>query len=224
MGGLVDSTGPDWGETRVSQIPHSSTRVSLLVRVANAGPVDQEAWREFATYYGARMYTWCQRWGLQPADAQDVTQQVLVKLASVLRTFAYDPARSFRAWLRTLTHHAWQDFLTAQRRAVPGSGDSAVLERLATEPARDDFRRCLEEAFDHELLEQACEEVRRQVQPATWEAFRLTAFENVPAVEVARRLNKKLLTVYSLRSKVQRLLREQVRRLGGEETPPAEAP
>jgi RNA polymerase sigma-70 factor (ECF subfamily) len=159
------------------------------------------------------MYQWCLRWGLQHADAQDVTQHVLVKLASVLRNFAYDPARSFRAWLRTLTHHAWQDFLSAQRRAGAGSGDSAVRERLATEPARDDFRHCLEEAFDHELLELASETVRGLVQPDTWEAFRLTAVEGVPAVEAARRLNKKIATVYVLRSKVQKLLREELQRL-----------
>jgi len=171
------------------------------------------------------MYQWCLRWGLQHADAQDVTQQVLVKLALTLRGFAYDPARSFRAWLRTLTHHAWQDFLTAQHRAVPGSGDSAILERLATEPARDDFRRCLKEAFDHELLEQAIDAVCRQVQPATWEAFRLTAFDEVPPVEAARRLNKKVATVYVLRSKVQKLLRAELQRLRGEDDPlPLDSP
>jgi RNA polymerase sigma factor (sigma-70 family) len=204
--------------------PDSSTRVSLLIRVAQLGPIDQQAWREFVTYYGAKMYQWCQGWGLQDADAQDVTQQILLKLASILRTFTYDPARSFRAWLRTLTHHAWHDVLTVQHRAIPGSGDSGVVQRLLSIPARDDFCQRLEEAFDHELLQQAIDEVRTRVQPATWEAFRLTAFENIPPIEVACRLNKKVATVYMLRSKVQKMLRAELQRLGGKDAPePASA-
>ena len=181
--------------------------------------MDQDAWREFATYYGGRMYQWCLRWGLQDADARDVAQQVLLKLASVLRGFSYDPARSFRGWLRTLTHHAWQDFLTAGRRAVSGSGDSAVLERLASLPARDDFCSALEEAFDQEVLQQAIDAVRSRVQPATWEAFRLTALDGVSPGEVASRLNKTVGAVYMMRSRFQNLLREEVQRLSGEDGP-----
>ena len=32
----------------------------------------------------------------QEADAKDVTQMVLVRLAERMRTFAYDPSKSFR--------------------------------------------------------------------------------------------------------------------------------
>jgi RNA polymerase sigma-70 factor (ECF subfamily) len=46
--------------------------------------------------------------------------------------------------------------------------------------------------------------------PATWDAFRLTALENRPAAEVAKLLGKQVCTVYSLRSKVQKLLQEDV--------------
>ena len=53
-------------------------------------------------YYAPAIYRWCVRRGLQDTDAQDVTQQVLLQLATKLPAFTYDPARSFRAWLRTL--------------------------------------------------------------------------------------------------------------------------
>ena len=48
--------------------------------------------------YRPQVYGWCLKWGLQGADADDVTQQVLVKLIETMRTFRYDPARRFRAW------------------------------------------------------------------------------------------------------------------------------
>ena len=39
-----------------------------------------------------------------------------------MRTFHYDPAKSFRAYLKTLARYAWCDFLEASRR--PGAGSA----------------------------------------------------------------------------------------------------
>src|SRR5262245_5031384 len=107
----------------------SGTRVTLLGRLRR-DPGDQKAWAEFVAHYGQRIYAWCRRWSLQEADAQDVTQNVLLRLAQKLKDFSYDPSRSFRAWLKTLTQRAWSDFVAARGRAGLGSGDSQVLQQL----------------------------------------------------------------------------------------------
>jgi DNA-directed RNA polymerase specialized sigma24 family protein len=105
---------------------------------------------------------------MQPADAEDIAQSVLLKLAAYLRTFSYDPARRFRGLLRTLTHHAWSDFVESWRRAVPGSGDSAIADILDTIPARDDLVGRLEAGFDQELLDLAGARERERVDAHTW--------------------------------------------------------
>src|SRR5262249_28760815 len=69
------------------------THVSLLGRLRR-DPTNQAAWAEFVEHYGGKIYAWCRRWNLQEADAQDVTQNVLLRLAQKMRDFAYDPARS----------------------------------------------------------------------------------------------------------------------------------
>src|SRR5215510_6259171 len=120
------------------------TSVTLLDRVRPA-PADQEAWNEFVERYGRKIYGWCRQWGLQEADAEDVTQDVLLRLAAKLRDFAYDPSRSFRAWLKTLTHYAWSDFLAARRRVTLGSGDGGVVPVLERLEVRHDLTRRLEE-------------------------------------------------------------------------------
>src|SRR5262245_36651884 len=148
----------------------SGTRVSLLGRLRR-NPGDEKAWGEFVEYYGVRIYDWCLRWRLQEADAQDVTQNVLLKLAGRLCEFQYDPSRSFRAWLKTVTHHAWSDFVLANKRPGQGGSDSAVLANLE---ARDDLERRLQEQFDQDLLAEAMIRARLRVAPQTWEAFRLT--------------------------------------------------
>ena len=190
---------------------HAETRLSLLVRLTRSGPSDEHAWREFVDYYAPVIYQWCVRRGLQDTDAQDVTQQVLLKLAVKLPSFQYDPSRSFRFWLRTLTYHAWADFLS-EREGV-ASGHPSEWAALATAEAREDLLRRIEDEFDLELLEQAMAQVRGRVEPGTWEAFRLTALEGVPAAEAARRLGKQVANVYVLRSNVQKLLQAAVAEL-----------
>ena len=118
---------------------------------------------------------------------------------------------SFPSWLRTLTYHAWADFLSG--RDGVANGHPTAWAALTTVEARDDLLRRIEDEFDLELLEQAMARVRQRVEPATWEAFRLTALEGVPAAEVARRLGKQVATVYVLRSNVQKLLQAAVAEL-----------
>jgi RNA polymerase sigma-70 factor (ECF subfamily) len=100
------------------------------------------------------------------------------------------------------------------RRPGAGSGDSAVLDRLQTVEARDDLVRRLDEEFDQELLAEAADRVRRRVEPHTWEAFRLTALERLSGAAAAEQLGMKLATVFKAKSKVQKMLQEEVARLG----------
>src|SRR5258708_6420519 len=95
------------------------TRASLLARLAQS-PADQASWAQFVARYGPQIGSWCRHWGLQEADAQDISQAVLALLASKLQSFVYDPQRRFRSWLKLLTRHAWSDLIAARRQQVPG--------------------------------------------------------------------------------------------------------
>ena len=131
--------------------PEGQTSKSLLERLRQGS--DQTAWTEFVHRYGQQIYRWCRAFGLQEADAEDVTQTVLVKLTDKLRAFCYDPSRSFRAYLKTLTHYAWCDFLELHNRPGAGTGDSAMVQTLQTVQARDDLVQLLNAEFDQELLD-----------------------------------------------------------------------
>jgi RNA polymerase sigma-70 factor (ECF subfamily) len=191
---------------------NSETRISLLQQLRR-DPSDPRAWAEFVDQYGGKVLGWCRAWGLQDADAQDVTQTVLLKLAVRLRDFDYDPARSFRAWLKTVARHAWLAFVEDRRRHGPGSGDTRVLEQLLSVAARDDLVGRLEEAFDRELLEEAVRRVRLRVEPRTWEAFRLTAQEGLSGAEASARIGMRVSQVYVAKKRVQEMLREEIRGL-----------
>jgi RNA polymerase sigma-70 factor (ECF subfamily) len=189
-----------------------ATSPTLLGRLGRS-PTDQAAWAAFIDRYGPKIFAWCQHWKLQQADAEDVTQMVLLKLSRCLTTFAYDPSKSFRAWLKTLTRNALADFLESRKAAMVGSGDTQVLQRLASIEARDNLEARLEREFDNELLDEAMARVQLRVTAEKWEVFRLLALEQLPGAEVAQRVKMKVATVYVVRSKVQKMLEEEIRKL-----------
>jgi RNA polymerase sigma-70 factor (ECF subfamily) len=190
----------------------SGTRITLLGRLRR-DPTNQSAWGEFVEHYGSKIYGWCRKWNLQEADAQDVTQMVLLKLALKMREFSYDPSRSFRAWLKTLTHHAWSDFVESRQRPGRGSGDSQVGDMLQSVTARDDLIKHLEAEFDREILEEAMVRVRLRVAPQTWSAFTLTALEGLSGADAAERIPMQVAQVYIAKRRVQKMLQEEVAKL-----------
>jgi RNA polymerase sigma factor (sigma-70 family) len=189
----------------------STTSITLLGRLASSPP-DQAAWCDFVDRYGPRILHWGRAWGLQEADLFDVSQAVLAKLLVQMGRFQYDPAGSFRGWLRTLVERASLDLLSARRRIV-GGGTEETVQILSNLEARDDLVRRLEHEFDLELLEAATQIIRERVAPKTWEAYHLTARLGCPAPDVAARLGMRVGTVYQAKGNVTRLLQEEVRKL-----------
>jgi RNA polymerase sigma-70 factor (ECF subfamily) len=188
------------------------TRLTLLRRLQHDDPA---AWNEFEALYGPRICQWCRHWRLQDADMLDVKQAVLLKLAQQVIDKRFNPAKqkSFRGWLKTVTYHAWCDYVSACQRAGRGSGDSGVRAVLESQEAGDSLVRSIDEDYERALYEEASTRVRDRVAPHTWEAFRLTAREGLSGAEAAARLNMKVATVFTAKNQVKRMLQEEVRKL-----------
>jgi RNA polymerase sigma-70 factor (ECF subfamily) len=194
----------------------SHTSATLLGRLRQVPP-DQAAWARFADRYGRKIYGWCRQWNLQEADAEDVTQGVLLKLAEKMRAFEYDPTRSFRGWLKTVARHAWLDSCSAGKAAV-AAGGSQALGMLQTVEAREDLVERLGDEFDRELLDEAMARVRQRVVPRTWEAFERTALRGESGAAAAKALDMKVATVFVARSKVQKMLQQELSQLDAPES------
>ncbi len=195
--------------------PSLRTSVSLLGRIRK-DEKDPQAWREFVDRYGRHIYAWCLNRRLQPADAEDVTQQVLVKLAQRLGTFEYDRNQTFRGWLRRITENAVTDFFRESRARKGTERTIDGLEELDRLEAREDLTTRLGDAFDLELLDVAKARVRLRVEPRRWRAWELTAVEQVKGEAVAEQLDMKLPTVYSSRYQVQKMIADEVKELEAE--------
>jgi len=187
-----------------------TTRPSLLARIKNTG--DRQAWAEFVDIYAPLIYGFAQNKGLQDADAADLTQEVLGAVARSAARLEYDPARgTFRGWLFTVVRHKLSNFGVAQRRHQPGSGDTDLNRRLEQHPAPTaDEAAAWESEYERQLFTLACEQVRRDFQESTWQAFWRTAIQGTSGKQVAGDLGITSAAVYLAKRRVIARLRQQI--------------
>ena len=192
---------------------NSATRQSLLWRVRDLS--DRAAWQDFVECYAPRIFAWCLRYRLQDADAADATQTVLMKLVEGLRSFEYDLQRGrFRGWLKTVTRHVSADVARSWRERGTGNSEFLLtLENLEQPDAADTLYEEVELGYQRELLRRASIVVRLRVQPRTWGAYRLTCEEHIAAPHVAQQLAMPVSEVYVAKSRVLKMLREEIRKI-----------
>ena len=196
--------------------PESSTSVSLLLLLKDSEQLEL-GWSAFIGRYGPRIYQWCLNRNLQPSDAEDVTQNVLVKLAQRMQTFQYDPAQSFRGWLNRVTQNAVNDFFEERSRhpCRTSVANQNGPDHLDSVVAREDLLCQLKEAFDLELLEEAVCRVRNRVSGPRFRAWELAAKERLSGAEIGKQLDMPVASVYTAKNQVQKLIRQEIKLLEG---------
>jgi RNA polymerase sigma factor (sigma-70 family) len=187
-----------------------ATRASLLVRLRD--PRDQDAWQEFFQMYSSVIYGYARRQGMQDADAADLMQDVLRRVASSADKLDYDPRRgTFRGWLFTVTRNRFYDLIDRKRKQVQATGGSDMVEQLNRQPATDDGAAdAWEQEYQQGILRWAMDRVRGEFQEVTWKAFILTAMEGKSPQTVAAQLQTSAGSVYVAKSRVLARLRTEV--------------
>ena len=178
-----------------------STRPSLLVRLRDSR--DGAAWAQFVAVYGPLVYGFARKQGLQDADAADLSQDVLGAVAGAVGRLEYDPRRgTFRGWLFTIVRRQLSNWRRARKNRPHASGDSSTHRRLEQCAVAAATEAEWEAEWQERVFAWACEQVRRDVTAATWEAFRRTAIDGQPGKQVAADLGLSVAAVYHARSRV----------------------
>jgi RNA polymerase sigma factor (sigma-70 family) len=193
-----------------------ATRPSLLVRLRNLQ--DQRSWEEFYVIYHPLVFRMARNQGFQDADASELTQEVFMAVASAIERWDPDPERgSFRGWLFRIARNMMINWVAYQRRHPGGTGDSEIHKFLAGQPDPHETDEQDSAVFEREYKRQAftwaVEQIRNEFRENTWQAFWLSSVENLPVVEVAKRLKISAGAVYIARSRVMARLREKIEAL-----------
>ena len=178
------------------------TSASLLERLRQPDAV--QAWERFVELYGPLIHTWARRTGLQNADADDLVQEVFVRLRQELPKFLYDRSRSFRAWLRVVTMNVWRNQCRqAARRpmALPAGVEPTLPDAVAG---------FWEDEFGRELVARAAAVMRQDFEEHTWKAFWGVVVDGKSYAAVAAELGMTETAVGVARWRVKQRLREEL--------------
>ena len=191
-----------------------TTHATLLARLADG--VDPAAWREFHDRYADLLRGFARRYGLQPADCDDATQEILLALAKSVGKFQYDPAKGkFRSYLKTVALRTVFRILRQKKAARTlelsgeevdaAAGDSATEEYWEQEWRQYHVRRAMRR------LESEFNEQHRMV-------FSHYAVKGLPASKTAAELGLSVDQVYQAKSRILRrlsaLIAEQIEEEG----------
>ena len=112
--------------------------VAMLVRRCLAG--DAVAWEQIVRQYNRRIYNICYRFAGSPDDAQDLTQEVFIKMYRTLNS--YDVGRgAFMTWVTTITRNLLVDhFRKSKQDRMTDSMDTAASEHEDALPLSEQIR------------------------------------------------------------------------------------
>jgi RNA polymerase sigma-70 factor (ECF subfamily) len=200
----------------MSQFPFSvPTRATLLVRLKDRE--DQESWQEFYDIYWRMIYGMALRSGLPEAEAQDILQETVIKVAEKMPGFNYDPKLgSFKGWLLKIARRRIIDALRKLRRErvhlVPGTDHgpgTATLERIP-DPASLDFDAIWDQQWKEGLYEAALDRIRRRVPPKQFQLFDCYVRKQWPADKVAQVMGVSVSQVHMAKHRVSKILEREV--------------
>lgn len=193
----------------MSQNP--KTRASLILRLKDTD--DAAAWQDFTEIYQPLIYSLARRRGLQEADAYDLTQEVLSRVARFIDTWDPDPARgSFRGWLATITRNMVVEFFRKNSRLPKTGNRTEIQELLNNQPGVTNESNEFDLEHDRQVFAWAAGKIKSQFEHATWQAFWLTAVAGQTILETANQLNMTRGAVYVARSRVMSRLKKVVQR------------
>jgi RNA polymerase sigma-70 factor (ECF subfamily) len=187
-----------------------TTQRHLLWAVRDAA--NQEAWIDFYRIYAPMVSGFVRRLGLPDADAEDVTQEIMLIAQDALERGIYRPEKGrFRAWLFGVARN--QAMIAHRNRRRPSRAqmiaqESGVnpLAQIADHRADAD-RLIWEQEWRYALLDQALEQVQHQVPEKEFRAFIGFAVQRRPVTQVADELGLSTSSVYVYKSRVLDALR-----------------
>jgi len=159
---------------------------AMLVRRCRGG--DPQAWEEIVQRYHRRIYNICYRFAATADDAQDLTQEVFIKMYRTLDSFDADRG-AFATWITTMTRNLLVDhFRKTKQDRVTDSLDSVASEHEDAMPLGDKIQDAGPAPDAHVQSREVGETVHRALQklsPDLREAVILRDLQDMDYREIA---------------------------------------
>ncbi len=191
-----------------------TTNPTLLNRLCDWR--DHDAWVDFVARYDPVIRLACRRYRLGAENIDELSQRVWIDLARRMRTFRYDPGKTFRGWLRRLCQSRAIDLLRKKDADAMLSLESQPVESLWQEASADlegEEDSAAERPRLLQLADEVQDAVRRRVDRRTWQVFWSVAVLGQSVREASRAAGISYYAAFAAQKRVRRMLREEGQRL-----------
>ena len=194
------------------------TRASLINRVK--GDRDESSWLDFYETYWRAVYGYAIRFGADKTSAEDIVQEVFIKVFRNLPSFEYDRSVGrFLSWMKTITRTTVMDWHRRRRVRVEGhirqQSDDVLHDQFEdmAEPCSPEPPDPWREEWEQSLLVLGLARIRERVKPETAQAFELYALRGQSVGKVAGLCGLSVNAVYVAKSRMLKQLQAEVRLL-----------
>jgi RNA polymerase sigma factor (sigma-70 family) len=187
-----------------------TTSPTLIARVGDWR--DHDAWSDFVRRYDPAVRLYCRTFAFDSDTLDDLIQQIWIELARRLKTYRYDPSKTFRGWLSRVCRSRAIDVIRKRKAGARPSSDLEELsildvpaphDAIADEPSDDDRPEILMYA------EAIQARVKCRVDDRTWTAFWRIVVESEPVRETATAMELSYAAAFAAQKRVARMLQEE---------------
>lgn len=191
------------------------TRQTLILRMKE--DQDERSWEEFLHFYRPYVCTVIRNMKISEHDADDIVQQVMVKVWKNIGEIDANPNKRFRTWLSRVTKNCVKDFIRTRVR------DAKRLEKVQKDETLmylnairvPDLERIAEREWGLYLFKLAMDRVEGLFTGKAIQVFKLS-LEGLDVVHIAEKMNLKENSVYRLKNRVKERVAQEIERLRSE--------
>ncbi|MDD7983713.1 RNA polymerase sigma factor [Lentisphaera marina] len=189
------------------------TRHTLLDRIKN--PNDADAWQEFMEFYKSYIYVIIRSMNIKADDADDILQQISLKLWKNLPQHQHDPEKGkFRAWVSTVSKNTVISFIKKQQvltQKLDILQQKEEMDYLQSIKAPE-IEQIAQKEWEVFITNTALRKLEEYFTAKAIEAFKLH-LQAIEAAEIANTLAVSRDSVYKYISRVKLRFIEEIQRL-----------
>ncbi len=192
------------------------TRVTLLAKLKKTE--NNEAWLEFENIYRGFILSLILRMGINPDDAEDISQAVLTKVWQKIEDFEYNQNKGkFHNWLAAMTRNTVKDFFRTKKNFITGRDSVEYQEQYhdIEEQVLPDIENLAREEWVLHITNLAWDNIKDDIYKTKREVFKLVSKE-VPTKEIAQKLGISEASVRVYKAEVFEKMRAEITRLNKE--------
>ena len=191
------------------------TRHTLLQKICDRH--DDRAWEDFVYYYEKYIYVVCRRIHLDHNEAEELVQQVMIKLWKKIPELKFDKTKRFRGWIAQVTRNTVIDHFRAKKRRENRLEKAYDSEHWAyyREDSVPEFEALVEKEWENYLVNMALQNIKAKVSEKMSSVF-LELQKGKKHKQISDEKEMPLNSVYVYQKRMTIKLKEEIERLNKE--------